>query len=126
MFTSSGPYFTMKPRNNPPAPPFKRMTIMPFRALLALPLAVLISAIAAPVGAGYEDDQKACQSTETKTRTDEGIAACGRQIEAKTRELAVSYHNRGLFWFGKKDFDKAIADYTKAIEIDPNYGLAFY
>jgi tetratricopeptide (TPR) repeat protein len=97
---------------------------MPSRALLALPLVMLISFIAAPVGAGYDDDQKACHATETKA--DDGIAACGRQIEAKTRELAVSYHNRGLFWFDKKDLDKAIADYTKAIEVDPNYGRAYY
>jgi tetratricopeptide (TPR) repeat protein len=97
---------------------------MQFRAPLALPLALLLSVIAAPATAGPDEDQKACSAAETKT--DDGIAACGRQIEAKARELANSYHGRGLFWFSKKDLDKAIADYSKAIELDPNHGNAYF
>jgi tetratricopeptide (TPR) repeat protein len=94
------------------------------RAPLALSLALLISVIAAPVTASPDDDQKACSAAETKA--DDGIAACGRQIEAKARELALSYHSRGLFWFSKKELDKAIADYSKAIELDSNLGRAYH
>jgi tetratricopeptide (TPR) repeat protein len=39
---------------------------------------------------------------------------------------AVSYNNRGVAWAGKGEFDKAIADYTEAIRLDPKYAAAFY
>jgi tetratricopeptide (TPR) repeat protein len=73
-----------------------------------------------------EDDQKACNSVETKP--DEGLAACTRLIESgrlKGHELAITHYNRGTFWYEKDDNDKAIADYSKAIEISPSYASAF-
>ena len=33
--------------------------------------------------------------------------------------------NRGTAWRHKKEYDKAIADYTEAIRLDPQYALAF-
>ena len=82
----------------------------------------------APRAAGptFEDDQKACNGPDTKP--DEGIAACTRQIESgrlEGHDLAISYYNRGIFWYDKDESDKAIADYTKAIELSPDYASAF-
>ncbi len=37
----------------------------------------------------------------------------------------VAYHNRGLAYAAKDELDGAVADYTKAIELNPNYGPAF-
>ncbi len=37
-----------------------------------------------------------------------------------------AYHNRGVAWFYKGNYDKAIADYTSALEINPNYAEAYY
>jgi tetratricopeptide (TPR) repeat protein len=37
----------------------------------------------------------------------------------------MAYHNRGFTWAKKKDFDRAIADFTRAIELDPKYTRAF-
>ena len=37
-----------------------------------------------------------------------------------------SSSGRGNAFSGKKEYDKAIADFTKAIEIDPNYALAYF
>src|SRR5262249_10335021 len=88
-----------------------------------LPLALLMSLVAAPVAAGFEEDKKACIGTETEA--DEGIAACSRLIDGKTGELAVFYYKRGNFWSDKDEVDKALADYNKAIEADPNYAKAY-
>jgi tetratricopeptide (TPR) repeat protein len=38
---------------------------------------------------------------------------------------AEAYYNRGLAYQLKKEYDKAIADYTKAIEINPNDAEAY-
>jgi tetratricopeptide (TPR) repeat protein len=37
----------------------------------------------------------------------------------------VAYHNRGDAYALKGDIDRAISDYTKAIELDPNYAPAY-
>jgi len=37
-----------------------------------------------------------------------------------------SYNLRGnAYYYGKGDYDSAIADYTDAIRIDPNYAIAY-
>jgi len=38
---------------------------------------------------------------------------------------ALVYYNRGLTYIGRGDFDQAISDYTKAIELDPNLAEAY-
>jgi tetratricopeptide (TPR) repeat protein len=40
--------------------------------------------------------------------------------------LAVAYNNRGSAWDDKDQTAKALADYSKAIEIDPNYHEAYF
>ena len=37
----------------------------------------------------------------------------------------MAYDNRGLIWQEKGDLDKAIADYTEAIRLDPKYAMAY-
>ena len=39
--------------------------------------------------------------------------------------MAVAYNNRGFSKDDLKDYYGAIADYTKAIELDPNYASAY-
>ncbi|MTF40327.1 protein kinase domain-containing protein [Cyanobacterium aponinum] len=39
-------------------------------------------------------------------------------------EDASAYNNRGVVYFYFKEYDKAIADYNKAIELDPDFQLA--
>ncbi len=38
----------------------------------------------------------------------------------------MAYYGRGLSYYNKKDYDRAIADYNLAIKLDPNYTLAYY
>lgn len=40
--------------------------------------------------------------------------------------LAVAYNNRGSAWDDKGQLDKALKDYSKAIETDPSYHEAYF
>lgn len=42
------------------------------------------------------------------------------------QECAETYYNRGLAHSKKGELDKAIADYTKAIELKPDFADAYY
>ena len=58
----------------------------------------------------------------------EAIAACTRRInsgEARGTSLAIMYNNRAIEYRQLAEFDKAIADYTQAMRIDPNFTGAY-
>ncbi|GHU52814.1 hypothetical protein FACS1894200_13340 [Spirochaetia bacterium] len=38
---------------------------------------------------------------------------------------AFAYNNRGIAYKNKGEYDRAIADYTQAITLDPNYAVAY-
>ncbi len=38
----------------------------------------------------------------------------------------MAYNNRGTAYIWKGDYDRAIADYTKVIEIDPRNAMAYH
>lgn len=40
--------------------------------------------------------------------------------------LAIAYGNRGIAWKRKKDYDRAIADYNRVLEIKPREAKAYY
>jgi tetratricopeptide (TPR) repeat protein len=52
------------------------------------------------------------------------IKGCSALIERNAKDI-VAYHNRGEAYGLKGDFDHAIADYTNAIVLDPNYAPAY-
>ena len=59
---------------------------------------------------------------------DRSIDACTRLLQGQrlaTRDRAVAYTNRGLAFAARKDFDRAIADQSEAIRIDPGYENAW-
>jgi tetratricopeptide (TPR) repeat protein len=49
---------------------------------------------------------------------DRSIRGCTRLIEKDPRD-AVAYYNRGIAHDEKKDYDRAIVDYTRVVEIHP-------
>ncbi len=56
------------------------------------------------------------------------IAGCSEAITSRAfagRELAPAYKNRGKAYYFTKDYDRAIADYTDAIKLDPAFAHAF-
>jgi len=46
--------------------------------------------------------------------------------ELSQENLSIAYYNRGNAWSNKGKYNRAIADYTKAIEIDPEYADAYH
>jgi len=60
---------------------------------------------------------------------DRKISGCTQIIERGKRESkstrAIAYTNRGGAYYVKGEVDRAIADYTKAIALDPNDATAY-
>src|SRR5215510_7369950 len=52
------------------------------------------------------------------------IRGCTDIISGDGRD-ALAYYKRGVAYQDKHEHDRAIADYTKAIEINPQYGDAY-
>ena len=50
--------------------------------------------------------------------------AFGQQTQINSEE-AKAYYNRGLAYMDNGQYDQAISDYTKTINIDPRYALAY-
>src|SRR5215468_3408886 len=83
--------------------------------LLAAAGLVLTTSISV-VAAGEKED---CGAT---GNPDQSIAACARVIADDSETAAnraVAYKNRGNAYYNKKDYDRAIADYSEAIKLDP-------
>ncbi|HWR58875.1 MAG TPA: tetratricopeptide repeat protein [Thermodesulfovibrionales bacterium] len=69
-----------------------------------------------------------CKQYAVENEYDKAIEECTKQIngEIKVKYLEYSYSNRGAAYANRKLYDEAIADYTKAIELNPVYATAYY
>jgi tetratricopeptide (TPR) repeat protein len=83
-------------------------------------LLVLAVVSAWPVPA-LADDRSDCLADKG---SEIGIRACSNLI-ARDHNDAVAYHHRGIAVQATGDLDRALADYTKAIELKPTYGPAY-
>jgi tetratricopeptide (TPR) repeat protein len=54
------------------------------------------------------------------------VEACTAIIELNPTGTAQEYQARGAAWYRLGQFDRAIADYTNSIDIDPKYIRAYY
>ena len=96
-----------------------------FVAILLLSLMVCVTS---PAWAGGLDDAKAGEAAFQGGNDDAAIRLLTKAIESgelSRENLSDVYYNRGLAWGKKGDFDKAIADYTKAIKIEPKDPTAY-
>src|SRR5579864_5749900 len=86
---------------------------------------VLVIAVFAAAGAHAQGqpspDWTAC--TDANAPWDTRIDGCSKVIQSGNqtpKKLAIAYSNRGYAHGHKGDYDDAIADFTKAIELDRN------
>jgi tetratricopeptide (TPR) repeat protein len=85
---------------------------------------VVVGAAAVLSSSAAADDRKACE----KRSDDLVIAASTRTIASgkfKGKDLAVIHFTRGNAYYDKKNYNCAIADYDRAIRLDPDYEVAF-
>jgi tetratricopeptide (TPR) repeat protein len=75
-------------------------------------------AIAGPAAA---DDRATC----SEASGDVAIAACTRAIETGASQPAAIYRDRAVAYYRKGDYERAIADASEAIRIDPQFGKAY-
>jgi tetratricopeptide (TPR) repeat protein len=82
-------------------------------------------AVTAFAPAVHADDWEACQNSNTEVK----IVGCSAIIDRGTdtnENIAIAYYNRGNSYFDKDEHDRAIADYDKAIALDPNHANAYF
>ena len=96
------------------------------RLAAGLPIAaglVMAGGIALYYVLGPTADQATCETD----LHDAGLAACSRAIESgdfKGDKLVALYKRRGFIYF-LKDYDRAIADFTEVIRLDPKDARAY-
>lgn len=76
----------------------------------------------------FLDRPAAADQCEDQPDPESGIAACTKMINSgiwKGHNQAINYFNRGNAYREKGDQDRAIADYTQAVGLDPKYASAF-
>src|ERR1700730_10781316 len=89
-------------------------------------LAWVVALVACPVLLSWAvaGDGETCQ----RQMGDEEIAACTRVIQdggTSAKNRAIAYYNRGIAYKAKGDLDRAIADYSEALRLDPKDAFAY-
>jgi tetratricopeptide (TPR) repeat protein len=94
------------------------------RSLLSSTIAVAALLLAAPALANEKDWDDCRQQNDNDRR----IAGCSRLLvdrNTSPHDRAQAYNNRAIAMRNRGDLDRAVADYTEAIKIDPGYALAY-
>jgi len=91
-------------------------------------LAVTTSLVAVPAIAQQSEDVTRCVNKGNQFSADLAISGCTGAIQSRKwsgRDLAWAYTNRGHAYIAKGDYDRAITDFNRTIEVDPRNGLAY-
>jgi tetratricopeptide (TPR) repeat protein len=81
--------------------------------------------VLALAGTASANDRSDCTRTDD---VDRAIRACTNIIAVggQSRDnLAIAYRNRGIAYEKASDYDRAIADYNKAIELNPQFAETY-
>jgi tetratricopeptide (TPR) repeat protein len=90
--------------------------------------ACVASVLAGPAAAQAQQEIDWCNGNDS-VGTDLVISGCTAVIQSKEKsqkEVSTALNNRGNAYYDKKDYDRAIADYSEALRLDPQFALAFY
>jgi tetratricopeptide (TPR) repeat protein len=93
-----------------------------FRAVLRVAATLLTLGIATV--SAVADDDDTCTAT-WYPNADEGIAACSRLISRNPKDAASYHHRAEIYRFPKGDYDRAISDFSQAIQLKPKYTTAY-
>jgi tetratricopeptide (TPR) repeat protein len=78
---------------------------------------------------GAKADRSACSSGYVKDSLDDQIrlyTLCLTGGSLSRGEISWAFGSRGGAYLQKGEFDRALSDFTRAIEFDPKYALAYY
>jgi tetratricopeptide (TPR) repeat protein len=98
------------------------------RALMGMTLMAATLLLPALASAQQSNEQPLCFSRDT-VAPEPRIASCTAQIDSgqlSPERLAIAFNSRGFAFLIKKQYDRAIKDFGKAIEADPSYAAAFH
>src|SRR5436190_15911175 len=87
---------------------------------MLLSVVVLLS-----TGSVRADPVADCNQQEDPDRRIKGCTQFIEQRASEKRSLPAAYVNRGNAYHSRGEYDQAIADYGKAIEINPKYAEAY-
>ena len=93
-------------------------------SLGAAALLAAFSALAQP-----SQDWVWCENKDNAFAPDVSINGCSALIQSGTvspQNIPIVYNNRGVAYRVKGDLDRAIADYSEAIKLDPDYEVAYH
>ena len=88
-------------------------------------VAATLLGLGSPAWAASQRDYDDCNQSNDQDRR---IAGCARIIGDRKEppgNRAIACSNRGVAWYAKKNFDRAIADFSEAIQLDPNFINAY-
>ena len=99
-----------------------------FKSILICSAVWLASlSISARAQAQASGDWTACMN-QGEASPDVIIGGCNNVIQSgeETSKLAEAYCSRGIAYAKKREYDRAIADYDKAIDLNPKNAKAYY
>src|ERR1700746_2818295 len=104
------------------------MTLVIQRAFVTAVFMAIAFLLMPPAGAQTRWQLNSCLSRDDALSPRLRIEGCTAAIEAEQysgRELAAIYYHRGIGHAKKAQYDEAIADFDRAIKLDPGAAYAF-
>src|SRR5437660_4528769 len=91
---------------------------------------IIITAVLAGPAAGQKSQAWTwCVNDDNRYSADQQISGCTSVLQSANeskKNTAIALNNRGNAYHAKKNYDRAIEDYDRAIKLDPGYARAFY